>query len=155
MSRPSLPIVHTNPAFPKSVVSQPRQFPLLASLLAQKWLPVNRRRRRESLNNRADSLFERDSSHRMHRGHRSPHRCLPRYWHCRWLHWKEMNRGSRRVVGPLRGGRCDSWGALHGRAPFMAKAETLALRATRLAPGTGPRIFHEQETRQPEMGVPM
>jgi hypothetical protein len=33
--RPTLVIVHTNPAFPKSVVFQPRQFPLLASLLAQ------------------------------------------------------------------------------------------------------------------------
>jgi hypothetical protein len=35
MSRPSLLIVHTNPAFPKSVVFQPREFPLLTSLLAQ------------------------------------------------------------------------------------------------------------------------
>jgi hypothetical protein len=35
MSRPSLLIVHTNPAFPKSVGFQPRQFPLLAPLLAQ------------------------------------------------------------------------------------------------------------------------
>ena len=33
--RPTLVIVHTHPAFPKSVVFQPRQFPLLASLLAQ------------------------------------------------------------------------------------------------------------------------
>lgn len=33
--RPALLIVHTNPAFPKSVAFQPRQFPLLLSLLAQ------------------------------------------------------------------------------------------------------------------------
>lgn len=34
-ARPTLLIVHTNPAFPKSVAFQPRQFPLLVSLLAQ------------------------------------------------------------------------------------------------------------------------
>jgi hypothetical protein len=34
-ARPSLLIVHTNPAFPESIIFQPRQFPQLASLLAQ------------------------------------------------------------------------------------------------------------------------
>ena len=34
-ARPSLLIVHTNSAFPKSVAFQPRQFPLLVSLLAR------------------------------------------------------------------------------------------------------------------------
>jgi len=35
VGRPSLLIVHTNPAYPKSVVFQPRQFPQLESLLTQ------------------------------------------------------------------------------------------------------------------------
>lgn len=34
-ARPSVLIVHTNPAIPKSVIFQPREFPLLASILAR------------------------------------------------------------------------------------------------------------------------
>jgi hypothetical protein len=34
-ARPSLLIVHANPSFPKSVIFQPREFPLLVFLLAQ------------------------------------------------------------------------------------------------------------------------
>jgi hypothetical protein len=35
MSRPSLLIVHTNPAFPKSIIFQPREFSILASSLTE------------------------------------------------------------------------------------------------------------------------